>query len=49
MSLGLAAQPGYTQVVQRLYTSDLAMAMGVMVAIQLVGLLAVLQFINNLS
>jgi len=40
---------GYTSIVQRLYTSDLAMAMAVMVAIQLVGLLAVLQFVNGLS
>jgi hypothetical protein len=49
MSLGLAPPPGYTPIVQRLYTSDLAMAMAVMVAIQLVGLVAVLQFINGLS
>src|SRR5690242_20464027 len=48
MSLGLAPPPGYTPIVQRLYTSDLAMAMAVMVAIQLVGLVAVLQFINGL-
>jgi len=35
--------------VRRVYTSDLAMAMGVMVAIQLIGLVAVMQFISNLS
>ena len=49
---GLAAA-GYTRgVIQRFsgaYTSDVALAMSIMVALQLVGLLAVVQLIHGLS
>jgi hypothetical protein len=53
MSLGGLAASGYTRnMIQRFsgaYASDVAMAMSIMVAIQLVGLVAVLQLIQNFN
>jgi hypothetical protein len=55
-ALGLANAIAYTsrvdkrvRVAARVHTSDLAMAMSIMVALQLFGLLAVLQFIQGLT